>query len=116
MSIYQSICHAIYISISVHLYLSIYREEEANEEMRAIHDTEAQYLSEELDARNKEIKEAEGREKQLKVKLIIHNYFKVGKIREIFLKKSSNLSQNFFYVFLCLIVINFLFILLFFKA
>ena len=47
--------------------------------MRAIHDTEAQYLSEELDARNKEIKEAEGREKQLKVKLLIHNYFKLEK-------------------------------------
>ena len=34
---------SIYPSISI--YLSIYREEEANEEMRAIHDTEAQYLS-----------------------------------------------------------------------
>ena len=45
--IYQ--CHAIYPSISILLYLptylSIYREEEANEEMRAIHDTESQYLS-----------------------------------------------------------------------
>ena len=70
----------IYQYLFIYIYLSIfYREEEANEEMRAIHDTEAQYLSEELDARNKEIKEAEGREKQLKVKLIIHNYFKLEK-------------------------------------
>ena len=44
--------------------------------MRAMHDDEAQRLSEELEDKNKEIKEAELREKKLKVRVwFLSNWF-----------------------------------------
>ena len=45
------------------------REQEANEDLRAMHDREAERLSEELEARNREVKQYEEKERKLKVRI-----------------------------------------------
>ena len=46
----------------------VFREQEANEDLRAMHDREAERLSEELEARNKEVKQYEEKERKLRVR------------------------------------------------